>query len=435
MLKNFKDSKKIQLIILVSMFALMLIFNLFTKMLADDFTYSFSFATGEKITSLRELIDSMKVHGEILNGRYFSHAIVQVFLILPPVVFDLVNSAVFVSIIYIAYRTCNVKKQTDNLMLLGIFGFVWLFEHNFGQVNLWLDGSINYQFALFFGLLFIIPYINSFMKGKSLNPFLILPHILLSFWFGGYIEPVAVGFVCSAVFFVIFDVAYNKNKKSLLFIPSIIASLLGFALVALTPSHLDKKLTDFSFLELFKMFGMSVLMILSISPIIAAYIILLRRAKSENTDKRIIFTSYIIAIGAFASNFVLIFASYFVLRCTIAFVFMSIMATALLYASINNRDFGNRGKICEKIFAVALSLAVVVGLTDTIITYSHIEKNEALIAEAIENGETEIELTRPIPFTKYNALKGLVYLSEGDGAAWPNDAMAKFYGIERIKRK
>jgi len=435
MLKNFKTSRKMHFGILGSIFLLLLVFNIFTGLFADDFTYAYSFATGEKISSISELVDSMRVHGEIMNGRYFSHTIVQIFLLMPGVVFDIVNSLMFVLIIYFAYRMCNLKKKTDNIMLLGIFGCVWLFEHNFGQINLWLDGSINYQFPLLFGLLFIKPFVDSFINGKIFNPFLILPHVLLAFWLGAYIEPVAVGFVASAVFFTALDVFYNKNKKALFFIPSIISALLGFAWVAFTPSHLDKKLTSFSILNLLMMLGMALVMILSISPLIAAYVILLRRAKAENVDKRIIFTAHIFALGALASNFVLVLASYFVLRCTVCFIFMSIMSTAILYGSIENRKFGKKGKICEKIFLIALALAIVVGFADVANTYRVVKQNEKAIEEARLMGKTEVELKCPFVFTKYNAAKGLIYLEEGDGSLWPNPDMAKYYGIDVIKKK
>lgn len=435
MAEKFKSSKKAHIIIISVMFLILLMFNIFTEMIADDFSYSFSFATGERIDDLGDIKDSLIAHGEKINGRYFSHLIVHIFLLLPPIVFDIVNSAVFVAIIYIAYRMCNVRRETDNIMLVGIFGLTWLFEHDFGQVNLWLDGSINYQFALLFGLAFIIPYVNSFMRGKNLNPLLILPHIIISFWFGGYIEPVAVGFVCSAFIFVLLDVVYNKRKRALLFIPSLISSLLGFAVIALTPSHLDKKLSTFSLLELLKMFGMAMLVVLSISPLIVAYIILVKRAKAEGVDNRIILTAHALGTGALASNFILVIASYFALRCTISFVFMSIMATALLYGSIKNRNFGKKGRICEQIFAITLSLAIVVGFVDTVITYSVIKENEKTVAAAISEGKSEVELKAPFPFTKYNAAWLLAYLEDGDGRAWPNTDMAKYYGIDIIKRK
>ena len=433
--KNFKSSLRVHITIIAVIFTVLLLFNVFTKMIADDFSYSFSYATGERIESFGDIKDSIIAHGEKVNGRYFSHFLVQILLTLPDIVFDIINSAAFVTILYIAYRICNVRKERDNLMLIGIFGFLWLFEHNFGQINLWLDGSVNYQFALLFGLAFIIPYLDSFMKGKDLNPFLILPHIILSFWFGGYIEPVAVGFVCSAFIFVILDVVYNKRRKALIFIPSLISSLLGFAVIALTPSHLDKKLTSFSIVELLKMVGMALLMVLSITPIIIAYIMLLKRAKAEGVDKRVILTAHAIAIGALASNFVLVLASYFVLRCTVSFVFMSVMATALLYGSIENRDFGKKGRLFEKIFAILLFLAIAIGFTDIAITYNVIEENEKIIKNAISEGISEVELQVPTPFTKYNAAKGLVYLEEGDGKAWPNTDMAKYYGLKTVRRK
>ena len=432
MLKNFKSSKKAHAAVLTAMFLIMLLFNVLTEKIADDFTYCFSFATGEKIGSLGELVDSMIMHGKILNGRYFAHAIVQVLLLMPDIIFDLINSAVFVIILYSVYLICNRGNKTNNFFLIGIFGFIWLFEHNFGQVNLWLDGSCNYQFALLFGLIFILPFMNSFMRGKKLNPLLLLPHMILSLWFGGYIEPVSVGFVCAASLFTLGDFIYNKNRRALLFIPSIISSLLGFALMVLAPSHAEKKLTTFSFIDLLTAFGMSLLMLLSILPITVIYVILARRAKNEGIDKRILFTAHILGIGVLASNLVLIFASYFVLRCTICFIFMSVFATALLYGNVKNHDFGFRGKVCYKVFTAALSLAILVGLTDNVITYTVIKENESIIAEATENGEDKVVLKIPRPFTKYNAVKGLIYLDPENSRGWPNADMAKYYGLSEI---
>ena len=64
-----------------------------------------------------------------------------------------------------------------------------------------------------------------------------------------------------------------------------------------------------------------------------------------------------------------------------------------------------------------------------------IEENEKIIKNAISEGISEVELQVPTPFTKYNAAKGLVYLEEGDGKAWPNTDMAKYYGLKTVRRK
>ena len=179
MLSCFNRSRKMHFATVGAMLFVMLIFNMLTGLLADDFQYAFSFATGEQIGSFSEAIESIIAHGEQINGRYFAHFLAQACLLLPPIVFDIINTLVFVACIYIVYALCN-KGERSNLFLVSIFVFVWLFEQDFGQVNLWLDGSCNYLFAIFFGLLYIIPYLRSTMQDKPISPWLILPHTLLS---------------------------------------------------------------------------------------------------------------------------------------------------------------------------------------------------------------------------------------------------------------
>ena len=431
MVNDFKRSKKAHVIILCAIFAIMLLFNALTQLLADDFQYSFSFATGMPITSFEDSIASIIKHGECFNGRYFAHYIVQVCLLLPPFVFDLINTTVFIATVYIVYAICNRGKENNNTLLIGIFGCVWLFEHDFGQVNFWLDGSCNYLFAILFGLFYIYPFIRSLLFGKKNSIWMILPHILVAFWFGGYLEMTSVGFIGASCLFVAAELFFYKNYRALLLVPSIIVAFLGFLTIVNAPAQAFNKLTEFSFSNMLTTFGVALLMVASIIPIIILYVVFFKRALKEGTERRVLLTSLIIAAGALASNFVLIIAKYYALRCSISFVFMAIFATALLYGNLQNQDFGRAEKKLSKVFAVVLSLAIVIGLVDNVITFTAIEDHKQIIAEALERGEDEVELCRPVPFTKYNALWGLRYLDIKSPDGWPNIHFAKYYGLEK----
>jgi hypothetical protein len=67
-----------------------------------------------------------------------------------------------------------------------------------------------------------------------------------------------------------------------------------------------------------------------------------------------------------------------------------------------------------------------------VITFTVIEDHKATIEEAIERGEDEVERCRPVPFTKYNALRGLRYLDIRSPDGWPNICFARYYGLERV---
>ncbi len=114
MFTNYKTSKRGHLATLVALFLFALAYNILTVRIADDFMYSLSFATGEHLTGLSDIINSLIEHGNGVNGRYFSHFFAHFFLMLPDIVFDLVNSAIFVATIYIVYAFCNRGKETNN---------------------------------------------------------------------------------------------------------------------------------------------------------------------------------------------------------------------------------------------------------------------------------------------------------------------------------
>ncbi len=431
MLATYKKSKRWHFATLGALFLFALVYNILTPRIADDFMYSLSFATGEHLAGLSDMIDSLIEHGNGVNGRYFSHFFAHLFLMLPDYVFDLVNSAVFVATIYIVYGFCNRGKEPNNFFLLGIFGAVWLFELDVGQVNFWLDGACNYLWAVFFGLLFLLPYLNSLLYQKRLHPLLFLPHLAVSVLLGGYLEPLSVGFLFVAGVLFLIDLFVFQNKRALLFVPSLLGACAGLAIMALAPAESVNKLSDFSFLKLLEIFGIALFVLARLFPLILLSYALFQRARAENADRRLLITVLALASGALVSNFILLAARNYPLRCGTPCIFLTIFVTALLYGTVNNCTFGKKTQACFKLFAIALGLALVVGLADTVNTYVVLTENEAIVEQALENGETHVELKNPTPLTKYNPAWQLIYLDE-DPNQWPNFYVAKYYGLESI---
>ena len=82
---------------------LMLALNRLTPYICDDFTYDLNFLTGEPLDSIFEIIPSMYAHSFSMNGRLISHGLAQVFMLLSPGVFDVVNTAVFVGTLWLMH--------------------------------------------------------------------------------------------------------------------------------------------------------------------------------------------------------------------------------------------------------------------------------------------------------------------------------------------
>ena len=62
--------------------ALIFIYNYLTPIVYDDYSYTFSFFDGQKISSLSDIVKSMNAHYYSMNGRYVTHFLAQTFLLL-----------------------------------------------------------------------------------------------------------------------------------------------------------------------------------------------------------------------------------------------------------------------------------------------------------------------------------------------------------------
>ena len=151
--------KKETIFTLLSAFVLILIYNIFTPMYADDFSYSYSFADGSKITSVLDIFPSMYAHYYSMNGRLITHFLSQLFLLLGKNVFNIINTFAFLVLGIIIYtHVYGSMEDIKNKQLAVIYIFLFLFIPDFGQSILWLDGCSNYLYGTIIALAFLIPF-------------------------------------------------------------------------------------------------------------------------------------------------------------------------------------------------------------------------------------------------------------------------------------
>ena len=248
-------SKPVLLLILAFMYLVMLYCNLKTNLLADDFMYCFSFADGSRMESLSQLIPSMAAHRLTMNGRLISHGLVQISLMLPLWIFKLVNSAVFVGEVYLVYRIALGGRERNNLLLLCIFGCIWIFTLNFGQVILWQDGSINYLWATFFSLLYLTVYFRKFLYGRDIKslPGRIL-YILAAFLIGAYSENCASTVIFLSCCFMLLSRFLKKQKIAPYLWIAVVFALGGCAFMMTAPAQIANKSSQFTVSNLFDNF-------------------------------------------------------------------------------------------------------------------------------------------------------------------------------------
>ena len=167
--------------------------------------------------------------------------------------------------------------------------------------------------------------------------------------------------------------------------------------------------------------------------LVVAFAILLVLNWRNGTDKKWIVLALVFFLGAMCANFLLIFAASYPSRVALGATVLLITANAILLNGILSQGAYR---------AVAVSMLVLLVMTtpvqmfwgtlDIYQTYSSMKANEEYLIQCAEDGVKDAVIPIVDPDTKYSAVWGLTYLSAETANTWPNDAMAKYFGLDSI---
>lgn len=126
------------------------VLNYLTPEMGDDIWYKFVFVgdhadVTRPIRSLRDVLISQYTHYYCVNGRSMVHVLAQFFTgLCGKSVFNICNAIVFAGFIYAVTR---LTTKVSALNLLCVSAVVFMLFPSFGQVALWMTGSLNYQWT------------------------------------------------------------------------------------------------------------------------------------------------------------------------------------------------------------------------------------------------------------------------------------------------
>ena len=432
MLKELNKSRKFSYIIFSIMFLIMLFANMLTPIVSDDFSYCFSFyGNRERIDSVSDIFPSLIAHGEGLNGRYAAHFFAHLFLMLPGIIFDIVNSLVFVLQVFIVVRLATYKKERNNLLSLFLFGMLWLCQCQFGQVNLWLDGACNYLWSVFFGLLFIAPYIMYFLYDVLLPLPWLVPFLAIALLSGNFMENVSPAFIMIAGLLVIASKLILKKKIRYEQILGIAFSTAGFVIMMIAPGEWINKVSTGEASSILINLLVAVGMVAVMTVPLIFFGVFFVRARKDESKKAPCILAVILLLGALASDFVMVFAAYYALRSSIACTGLILFSVVFLLAQFDF-EFNKKFKIISGAVAASVLIALIIAFVDISRTYILVTENEEKIIEAKESGQTSVAIPNITPWTRYSSLYRLIYIDTEEPSAWPNNVMAKYYGLDYI---
>ena len=431
-LKN-EGGKKGFFVFLLILFIVALGFNMLTPLLADDFSYSFSFDTDTRIEHIREIFPSMAAHRSMLNGRVIPHGFVQLFLMMPKIVFNVFNA---LNTVLIAVLVCFILgtnfKRCSLLCLCGAF-MLWNFTPAFGQNFFWLDGAVNYSWAITVLLLFLLPYIRDFLGRKSAPPALLtVLSVPFGFVAGSWSENGSIAAIFAAVCLSV--LIYIKEKKiSLPRILSLLFAIAGFVFLMSAPATAGRagemSLSALA-ASLKNVVGESQKVLLL--PYIIYFVSFFLAFSSGDRKKLALSAIFFLAgLGSLCS---FVFANYFTPRHFFVTIVFTVIAVLINFDLI--MDAGSKKLVqgFTAACAVVFAFNFVLGAIDTAVIFGKSLERRRLIEEALSSGEKNVCVEAYQPSTPYSAAYGLEDLHpDPKSDTWPNISIAMYYGLNMIE--
>lgn len=448
MIKNEKTKNLFKVlagVLFVSL--LMFILNYLTPLYFDDYRYAFSFATEERLTSISQVLPSMLAHHNIMNGRFVVHFLAQVFLIMDSLAFDVINSVVFALFILLIYfHSAGTVRNFRPGLFFACFLFIWMLSPGFGESFLWLTGSANYLFGPFIALLFIVPYTRyancetNSRKG-ALSVLFSCVYLVLGTVAGCTNENLALCVFGIQVLFII-SFLITKSKLRLWMFSGVVGNVIGTAFMFSSSTYVKRSdiwsgnSTLFTMIRNFvinigNFFEAILFLVVAICLIIIVFYNQKKSGKDIFKESR---SAIIFGMAAAAYMLSIVACDYYPDRAWTACIAFLIIVFGSLCARV---DVFRTGKILNAVLSVVVLGTFLIGsymgtyLDLKSVKYAF-DQREAVIAQALEDGEKEVALEAITTESKYSCYygKGEIHV-----ANWMKRELANYYGFEKVTEK
>lgn len=428
----FSRSRLLLVLFCLGFFALMLLCTHWTDLIADDYRYCFSYADDTRIESVAQIFPSMAAHRQSMNGRVVPHFLVQLFLLLPKGIFDVVNALLCAALVWLLHELAVGKGLPNPVLACVLFFALWAFQPDFGQVFLWLTGAVNYLWCGVFSLLWLLPLVKSFRDDWTPGTALKVLYAVFSFPVGAYSENGTVALVAMWLAFAAVDWFRFKKRPALWKLLALVLMLAGFLYMMSAPAETVNKSAEMTFKVLLANFLETGRMYLRFWPLLLCFPLFYALALYRGVDLKTRLLALILLFGSLAGQFVLTFAMYCAGRSMHIALVLLLLSDAVLLARLYDLPGRNVLIALCCVGGLLMVRGFFVGLPDIRDTHALLQYNEDFIEGCAARGEKEVELWRPYARTSWSALEGLAYLNTEDPTDWPNVYMAKFYGVDKV---
>ena len=415
------------------MFTLMLALNILTPYICDDYTYNLNFYTRQPLGALWEIFESMYAHSYKMNGRLISHGLMQVFMLLPSIVFDTVNAAVFTGTLWLVLRLSGGGR--NGLLFAALFCLVWLWVPVFGQVVLWQVGALNYFWSLSTLVLYTAPALLRFRENRELlkTKWHHAAFCVYGFFFGWYSEMASFVGMCLVVCLLLLDVWMNRRKFEIFRLLPVLSAVLGYAAMLSMPAQAANKQGAGLTMELLgQRFDACTGMLTQYLALpLSLFALLFLLGLLVHLPRKTMILAGLLALAGVCANYMPLAASYYPERCLCVPVWMLLMASTVLAAPLSlGKGFPIFCGACCLVLLLTLP-AGLRGCRDIVSCHLQNSRREETIAAALETGESDVIANVVVPTTPWSGFYGVRDLTD-DPETWPNHAMAVYYGLDSL---
>lgn len=407
---NKKNIFKTPYIYLITIFIFMFLLNSLTSFVLDDYYFMFKFNSNEKIRNLYDIIIFLKDYYLQWSGRIVANFFSLLFTNMPKVIFNICNSLVYTANIFLIFKIFDFKKEKKYYYLLLIHILLFIFFPVFGHCFVWLSGSCNYSFTLFFELLFLHRILNV----ESIKEKYLFQSIL------GLLAGMGNENSSLAILIISFLLIFMDKKNIKFHLVSFISILLGYLILICAPGNYMRvsKSGEVHILKTIAiMFKVSIPLIIGFSLIIFSLF---------KYNKKVLKTCILLLIGFVISYFSMAASPEMPIRTfNLAFIFLFIIFLIFLDNCCPHFLFF----INTIVIIFLFSISFFVTIKEYYSFNSYTNKTDKLLIQSAKSKKNEIYAPN---YTSKNCRIPVscgFYFFAKKPNHFPNDYMKKYYGI------
>lgn len=217
------------------------VLNFFTGIAIDDYAYKYIISNnpieaGHRIHTFSDLIKSQYNHYFITNGRLLANGLAQVFLITENKQwFNIANTLMFGMLQVLIFLIIGIKRKeiTITIYLLSLI-LLWFLLPGANHTLLWLDGSLNYLWAVVLVLTFLLLHEKIVLNKISVSVYWYPIFFLIGFLAAETHEVISIGVSGALFLFYLFN--WEKFRQGIATL--VIGFLLGTTFIVLAPGNI-----------------------------------------------------------------------------------------------------------------------------------------------------------------------------------------------------